>query len=218
MKRLCLILCCALLIQCEKAINANYQNVFSDCMEKEDIVAIEEGVSVFNSTLQDLYNLKKIDVDTYKRYLHELRVMSLPREFFTYQSTLNYLEELKKKSSFTNIYITLKEQMKQLGMEKIEVPIAKNTDTITINADDMPDFFYVMNAKGSFLKCMSEKSSSQDLKTLIEDIQTTVDIAPRNKIEALSKMIDKVDSEIDQKILIAMVVFDVYFGTVFSYN
>jgi hypothetical protein len=233
MKKLLVVFCCVLLIQCGNERNESegkYQSSFFNCLEKEETEIIEKGVAIFNSALRDYLKIQgEISTETYKNYFDAAASWAFSRQFYKNQQAIDYLNALRQNSSFQKMYTTFEDLKKEY--EKVEVDnavvkleeleeeiiITPRTDEEEIREEEIPNF-YVLDPKSAFVNCLLAKSENKDLRNYIESIQLIGDISPGVKCFSLIDLIDKIEKETDKDIFMALAAFDIYFGSIFMFN
>lgn len=214
MKKAIYLLICLIFLQCgntQKVTRVNEVTILSDCLTKQEIEGINEGLSIFKELIKNHFEIEKqIDVATYKSFLDDFSRMTLPRDFFASKEAVSYLKRIKQNSLFEILY----KKYEEPNVE-VEIPITTRNGEEEGDKEDVPDFF-VLDGKGKFSKCLLKKSNDKDLKDYLKALDELSDLSPTIKASAMSGILDKVED--DMNVAILSITFGLFYGSVLMFN
>ena len=213
-------LVCLACMQCgdsKKVHSVNYSDILSDCFNKEEIEHIEEGIYTFNAFVADANKIEaELTAADYRKYFDRISGFNLPREMFSDENSLKYLNNLEKTEFFKTLFIRRSEYEKTLEETEVDIPITPRSNQNKAK-EEIPDF-YVSNSQGELLTCLIQKAQNKELKNYLISLTQAAALSPSIKAYSLKEMSTKMESQTDQKILVAAATFDVFFPTVFLFN
>ncbi|MEO1514705.1 MAG: hypothetical protein AAFV95_06825 [Bacteroidota bacterium] len=174
---------------------------------------IQELVQGFEDNLKGQYQLMAEPTDAdYRRYVEDLRNMSLPRSFFTAPQRVKSCQLLQQQSIFFMLWerqSKIKENANpHTNPAIIESPSSFDTPQIGQQRDD-----WVVNPRSIFFQCLVSETKHSDLKALLREYQSVPDISPGLMAYALLDI-----NQFDEQGIRAFIALHLYYSFVMGIN